>query len=577
MKLADEVLGEIRYRVVQGFDNRDEVFDWILGNYPQKLGITKDPYGPDDLDAETAALLRDVIEAAFADKAKEMASWPAATDCDRLKVAFDALDEQGIVALESPGLTQDDSIPRAAEIAEVRDELGGEAYGYCFFTWNDLARAIDGEGLSLAYGTFKDEPPQPKEAPAECPICKGRGWITAGGPSDFPKPCACRSVTGAAAPRPNAAPTLGQKVGAAVLEACRGAGLDAEWSGSPSAFVELPRFRWQRRLVVSSESDVRDFLEGWSLEIRAGYLGPDEMLGVLDERARDWFGGFSDFGPRLWSRLRVSTDRCLEEEQALESRWLEPTTNDRITGAFDELNRAGVLARECLGLTIQDGWGYAGVKASPEHRGVAFFHQEDVIDAVGGRGLLIAFGSIGVEGADDDKATAALGRTIVATLERHGVSCRWSESLQDRIRIEPFEWQRRRWTKAPPYEKRAAVAEGGKRPSFLSRLFGQGDKRPTTRPPPPETKPTIATNCGAVVRALRDERGFDVRRARQMRAAWKALGNAGDAQVGHVGLPHVFVRAGGFTSMAPQLATWNLRAEKDEVLRRGMAARSAKG
>jgi hypothetical protein len=54
-----------------------------------------------------------------------------------------------------------------------------------------------------------------------------------------------------------------------------------------------------------------------------------------------------------------------------------------------------------------------------------------------------------------------------------------------------------------------------------------------------------------------------------MRAAWKALGNKGAAQVGHVGIPHVFVRAGELTSMAPQLAGLNLREEKAEAFRRG--------
>jgi hypothetical protein len=54
-----------------------------------------------------------------------------------------------------------------------------------------------------------------------------------------------------------------------------------------------------------------------------------------------------------------------------------------------------------------------------------------------------------------------------------------------------------------------------------------------------------------------------------MRAAWKTLGNKGAAQVGHVGIPHVFVRPGELTSMAPQLAGLNLREEKAEVFRRG--------
>ena len=74
-----------------------------------------------------------------------------------------------------------------------------------------------------------------------------------------------------------------------------------------------------------------------------------------------------------------------------------------------------------------------------------------------------------------------------------------------------------------------------------------------------------ARQLATVVRAVRDERGFALRRARQMRSAWKALGNSGQVQVGHLGVPHVFVRAGEFTTMKPQLAAENIREEKNEI------------
>lgn len=522
--LSDDVREEIRQQVVQGFDNREVMFDWILNGHPRQLGIDQQEY---------EVLVGRAIRDAFAAKAKEMQTWPSLTDCDRLRVAFDALDKQGIVALENPGLTQTDSTPYAASIAVVRDELAGDgaAHGYCFFTWNDMARAIDGDGLSLAYGTFREESPEPA---------------------------------------PTARPTLGQKVGAAVLQACLDAGLEAAWTGQPEDFVALPRFRWQRRLVVTHESDIRDFLESWELEIRPGYTAANEMLEALEVRAADWFETFSDFGPELRERLHAHTERFIQEERLRESTWAEPTVNDRITGAFDELNGQGVLACECLGLTLQDGWGYAALQASPEHRGVAFFHHEDVIDAVGGLGLLVAFGAIGIETGEDDVATAALGRQIASALERNGVRCSWSGTISERIRVEPFDWRKRRWTVAPTYERVEVVPAVPKRPSLLSRIFGGGAASPSK---PDEIESNVsALESGAVVRAVRDENGFDLRRARQMRAAWKMLGNKGEAQVGHVGIPHVFVRAGEFTSMAPQLASLNLREEKNEIVRR--AARS---
>ncbi|WP_224242476.1 DUF6891 domain-containing protein [Hyalangium gracile] len=81
-----------------------------------------------------------------------------------------------------------------------------------------------------------------------------------------------------------------------------------------------------------------------------------------------------DYGPSLLPRLEEITARWLDEERALEATWTEPSTNDRITAAFKQLNARGILACECLGSTIHDGWGYAASEASATHRGVAFFH-----------------------------------------------------------------------------------------------------------------------------------------------------------------------------------------------------------
>lgn len=573
--LADYIVEEIHFCVVQGMNNRESVFEWILGNYPQQLGITKEEYGAEDLDPATDATLRDAIDHAFAVREREMETWPERTDCDRLRAAFDALGEQGIVTLENPGLTQDDSFPAAADLAIVRDEVREDGvHGYCFFTWNDMARAIDGEGLSLAYGTFKEEPSRPAPPPPPtCPLCEGRGWIAPSDPRQFPTPCSCRKPP-LEVPAEAPAPTLGQKVGAVVLQACRDAGLRAEWDGAETSFVELPHFCWQRRLVRSQESDVRDFLESWELEIRAGYTPANDE--TLEERARDWFEKFSDFGPALRSQLRAHTVRLLDEEKRREASWSEATINDRITGAFAELHARGVLARECLGLTIQDGWGYAGCEAESDGRGVVFFHQEDVIDGVQGNGLLLAFGALRVEAGEDDAASGALAREILSVLTEHGVPASWSGSVSERIRIAPFEWRKRRWTAAPAYERHKPTSEPPKPPSLLSRIFGGAGTAKTATSEQRADEVVSARRAGIVVQALRDESGFNLPRSRRLRAAWKALGNADDAHAAHLGIPHVFVRTGAHTSMIPQLAIANLRAEKTEIFLRGAKAKASR-
>ncbi len=196
MKLPDDVLRDIRYRLVQGLDSRDEIFASMIDNRTEELGD----------DPEILVALREAIEEAFLAKKTAADSWPTVTDNDRLLAAFAALDAEGILALESPGDTQDDALRRAVAFAAARRALENPVHGYCFFTWNDMARAIEGEGLTLAYGTFEDGSPEP--------------------------------VT---------TPTPEQKVGGAVVRACVDAGLNAEWTGADEDFIEMPRFTWQRR------------------------------------------------------------------------------------------------------------------------------------------------------------------------------------------------------------------------------------------------------------------------------------------------------------------------------------------
>jgi hypothetical protein len=50
----------------------------------------------------------------------------------------------------------------------------------------------------------------------------------------------------------------------------------------------------------------------------------------------------------------------------------------------------------------------------------------------------------------DSGVEEAIGREIVHVLQHHGVRVSWDGSARSRIKIEPFVWQKRRITKAPP-------------------------------------------------------------------------------------------------------------------------------
>lgn len=84
----------------------------------------------------------------------EQESWAPLTDYDRLRTAFDQLEEEGIVARENFTCC---GTCGAAEIGtEIEDfeaQTGRPASGYVFFHQQDTDRATEGGGLYFNYGT----------------------------------------------------------------------------------------------------------------------------------------------------------------------------------------------------------------------------------------------------------------------------------------------------------------------------------------------------------------------------------------------------------------------------------------
>lgn len=96
-----------------------------------------------------------VADEEFARKRAAEATWPARTDCDRLDEVFERLDAAGICALQNAGNTMSDG---HGDVDEAVNERGRAKYhGYCFFHAQDLARAVDGLGLMLAFGDLRDD------------------------------------------------------------------------------------------------------------------------------------------------------------------------------------------------------------------------------------------------------------------------------------------------------------------------------------------------------------------------------------------------------------------------------------
>ncbi|WP_175873929.1 hypothetical protein [Burkholderia sp. BCC0397] len=141
--------------------------------------------------------LEGFIETEFQRKLDAEASWPRETDCDRLDRVFDELDGDGICALSNAGYTMSDGRSDVSEV--VRDTPHGRYHGYCFYHGQDVERALDGHGLTIAFGDLADD----KERSAA--------------------------------------------VGRQVVEALSRAGFGAAWNGSVTTRIDIPSFDWKRR------------------------------------------------------------------------------------------------------------------------------------------------------------------------------------------------------------------------------------------------------------------------------------------------------------------------------------------
>jgi len=193
-------------------------------------------------------------------------------------------------------------------------------------------------------------------------------------------------------------------------------------------------------------SACREWLEHIvSVDCRAGLFDEANILEALREVIE---GELGEPAPALFEELAARARVGLEARAREEASWAERTLNDRLDSAFDDLDARGIAAAQSLGSTTQEGASLIDERCAARGdavRGSVFYHRQDIERAVEGEGLLLAFTSYG---ADADGA--AIGREVVHVLKHHGVPVSWDGNARSRIQIDPFVWQRRRATKAPP-------------------------------------------------------------------------------------------------------------------------------
>src|SRR5262249_26289816 len=141
-----------------------------------------------------------------------------------------------------------------------------------------------------------------------------------------------------------------------------------------------------------------------------------------------------------------------------------------------------------------------------------------------------------------------------ASQQDHGVPATWSGLAEERIRIAPFEWRRRRWTSAPLTDA-LTRAQPLSSPD-VARLLAVPEALQADR---------LKEYVQPVV-AVRSSAGFNLNLASLYKTVWTEFGGA-RGQMCHAGPPHMFVPAGEQTAMIVRNAYLNLHPDEAAQIR----------
>ncbi|MFI2241527.1 DUF6891 domain-containing protein [Streptomyces chrestomyceticus] len=175
------------------------------------------------------------------------------------------------------------------------------------------------------------------------------------------------------------------------------------------------------------ERSVREVLAGgyasraYLAELAEDYLATEERRPVSREQAQ------------------ALVDRMWLERVAEQGTWQGETDPERLTRAFDALQRAGITARENFTCCRSCGQAEIGGEAEPGARGFVYFHTQCTASAVAGHGLTLLYG--GFDGSPE--TTAAIGHEVVAALETVGLRAEWDGDPGRAVTVAPLVWRRR--------------------------------------------------------------------------------------------------------------------------------------
>ena len=189
--------------------------------------------------------------------------------------------------------------------------------------------------------------------------------------------------------------------------------------------------------MAKTEQTAREYIERY---VRYGFYRPAEIERIVGDEV---LGGEL---PR--KRVRELVKAEVARQKAEQGSWPAVTDCDRLDRGFVALRAGGILPIHNAGMTPSEGidevseqYHAAGGKKSGIV-GYCFYHRQDMEYALKHRKLGVAYGAI-----DGDPARGVeVGKRVREALSSEGLQLAWSGSIDDKLEITGFTWQRRKPT-----------------------------------------------------------------------------------------------------------------------------------
>lgn len=128
-----------------GFYDRTDAIDAVVSYFEEEMEASP-----------LKRLANSEVDKAIRALREAEATWPPLTDCDRLDLAFEKLEDAGIIARQHFTCCGTCGISDMRIEVDEAEERGLKVRGYTFFHQQDTDRAVEGDGLHLNYGAMED-------------------------------------------------------------------------------------------------------------------------------------------------------------------------------------------------------------------------------------------------------------------------------------------------------------------------------------------------------------------------------------------------------------------------------------